>query len=95
MGINLRSSHFKIGEFYIHDSTMDLCIEVVNVLEVTPRYTRFQARFWHIGSPGLPYRVSDELGTLKIFTGDAKTWHAMDMEIWCEMERRGYSKATN
>jgi hypothetical protein len=95
MSVNLRNGYFKEREFYIHNSSSEVVIEIVQVLESNSRYTRFEARHWNLGGTAKPWLISEELATYRIYHGDSKAWHAFDMELWCSLDRQGQSSATN
>lgn len=87
--------HFQEGRFYIHNSVMDVCVEVVRVLETSSRYHRMEIRTWRVSGYGMPWLISEETRTMKVLASDLGDWQEFDMDLWCELERRSYSHTTH
>lgn len=71
---------FKKGEFYMHSRAMDVCIEVVDVIQGVD-YQRITAFFWVLGYTGKPWLADFESKTIKIFDKASDEWKHIDYEL--------------
>lgn len=51
----------KIGQYYMHENSMDVCIKIVDATDNEVVY-----ELWNLGYDGAPYLVDANLGKIKV-----------------------------
>lgn len=72
---------FEVGEFYMSQYAMDVCIEVLNVTRGSKGITKLEVYYWNLGYTGRPWKIKLDSEEIRIHDKELDTWHHIDYDV--------------
>jgi DsbC/DsbD-like thiol-disulfide interchange protein len=78
-----------MGRFLMHENAMDVCIEVVDSLELKPGVLTWKVYWWNLGYSGTPFKITLNLDTIEIKASNRHRWKYIEDKMYTPRTKPG------